>query len=200
MNWPAAACSATAASSTPFAATSDNARRRQPPPADLVDVLEEVGRILEHPDRPGLAQLLGAVAAAREPDPQRPAAHRRQHVPDGVAHHHRRLDRRPEPLGRGDEEVRVGLGVAHLVARHHRRDRRIDPERRQVHRRRLHPPAGGDRPGDAGVGQPGQQLPRPRQRPDRVAIALVGLGMRRAAAARPARARCRARSRAGAGW
>jgi len=68
---------------------------------------QQIGRILVDPDRAGLAQFVGAVAAA---DAQGAAARRHQHVqmlsPTTTA-----VSIGPaEPLRRGKEQVGIGLG------------------------------------------------------------------------------------------
>ena len=84
-----------------------------------------------------------------------------------------------EPFGRGEEQVGIGLGVFDLIAGHDRDARRIDAERGEIDRRRLHPAAGRDRPGNARVGQPGQQFARARQRPDAIGHGAIGARVRR---------------------
>jgi hypothetical protein len=139
-------------------------------------VQEQVGRVLVDPVGAGPFQLLAAVAAREEADPQRPGPAGGQQVPDRVADHDRVADVGPQALGRGQEQVGVGLGVGHLIAGHHR-DLGRDPEQLQGGPGGLDQPAGGDRPRHAGLGQAGQQLPRPGEQPQVTRPAPVGLGV-----------------------
>ena len=63
------------------------------PPADLVDMPQQVGRVLVDPVGARPHQLVLAIAARQQADAERPGAPRRQHVPDAVAHHAGALDR-----------------------------------------------------------------------------------------------------------
>src|SRR4051812_25058596 len=67
-----------------------------PAPA-LVDVAQQIGRVIIDAECAGVAQLVGAVAAAEQPDPERLAARCGQDVPDTVADHHCGLDRCADP-------------------------------------------------------------------------------------------------------
>ena len=80
-------------------------------------------------------------------------------------------------FGGSEEQVRIGLGVADLVAGDDGCALRVDPERGQVDRRRFHAAAGGNRPGDAGIRQPGKQLTRAWQWANLVGVLPIGLGM-----------------------
>ena len=84
---------------------------RSPPPRDLVDMKQQVGRILVDPKRARLLQLIEPVPATEQSDGERAAARRRQHVPDAVADHDRGLDRRIEPRGRRQEQIRIGWRI-----------------------------------------------------------------------------------------
>src|SRR5437763_1954764 len=79
-----------------------------PPAADLVEMIEQVSRVLVDPDGAGMAQLLVAIAAGQQPDAEGAAAGRCKHVPDGVADHDGALDLRAQFRGRRQEEIRVG--------------------------------------------------------------------------------------------
>jgi len=171
-----------------------------PSTADLVDVLQHFGRVFIDAERARLLQLLDPVAAAHQADAERTAAHRGEHVPDAVADHHGVLDRRTQPLGGGQEQVGIRLGVFHLVPRDDRGAGGVDAERREVHRRGLHPSAGGDGPGDSCSGQPGEQFSRARQRADGACMAEVGGGVELAEAVNPLRADLRDRSPTAVDW
>jgi hypothetical protein len=114
---------------------------------------QEVSRVFVNADGAGLPQLIRTIAAAEQSHPQRPAARGRKHVPDTVADHDRPLDRRVEPSRRCQEQIRVRLGISHLVARHDGGFGWIDTERGKVDGGRFHPSAGRDRPLDVGLGQ-----------------------------------------------
>jgi hypothetical protein len=87
------------------------------------------------------------------------------------------MDVDAEALGRGDEEIGVGLGIAHLIAGHHRHLSRIDAQHLDQPGRRLHPPAGGDGPGHLLLGQGRQQLAGAGQGHDGSAMPTEGFGM-----------------------
>src|SRR6185437_15287253 len=79
-------------------------------------------------ERAGAGEFFFAVAAGEQADAQRAGALRREHVPHAVAHHHGAGDVHAQPFGGGEEQVGVGLGVAHLVAGHYWHLRGIDAE------------------------------------------------------------------------
>src|SRR5579864_2695089 len=108
--------------------------------AQLVEMAQKGGGIVVDPVRAGLRQLLPAVAAGEQPDPQRPRPAGRQHVPHAVADHEAVAGGEAEPLGGGQEQVRVGLGVRHLVAGDDRGPRR-DVEQGEDRTSRLRVPA-----------------------------------------------------------
>jgi hypothetical protein len=139
-------------------------------------VQEQVGRVLVDPVGAGPLQLFAAVAARQQADAERPGPPGGQQVPDRVADHDRVGDLGPEALGRGQEQVGVGLGVGDLVAGDHR-DAGRDPEQLKGGPGRRLEAAGRDRPGHAGLGEAGQQLARPRQHPHLAGPAAVGLGV-----------------------
>jgi hypothetical protein len=53
----------------------------------------------------------------------------------------------------------------------------VNPEQTKIDASGLHPTAGRNRPTDAGVCQPCEQLARTRQRAHGIRVAAVGLGM-----------------------
>src|SRR5580658_9113911 len=85
--------------------------------AELVDMPQQVRRVLVDTQRRGLLQLALAVAAAEQPDAERPAARGGEHVPDRVADDIGRFDRRAEARGRREKQIGIGLGVRNLIAR-----------------------------------------------------------------------------------
>src|SRR5215217_8175582 len=96
-------------------------RSERSPNADLVEVVEQVLRIVVDPVGARADQLFAPVAAGEQTDAERARSSRGQQVPDAVADDHAGADLGPDPLGRGQEQIRVRLGVADLVARHKRR-------------------------------------------------------------------------------
>ena len=105
--------------------------QRAPHP-DLVEVGEQVARVFVDPVRARVDELLAPVAARQQTDPERPRAPRREQIPDAVADHDAVADVDADPLGGGQEQVGVGLGVADLVAGH---ERRVGRQTEQLERR-----------------------------------------------------------------
>src|SRR5256885_7392139 len=140
-------------------------RRRTPDaPPDLVEVVQEVRRILIDAIRAGALELFLTIATRQESHAERAGAARREQVPHTVPDHHRLVDRYTQALGAREEQVGVGLGVLHLVAGH---DRHAggDAEHVEVGLGTFHPPTGTDRPRDARLRQVGEQLARARKGP-----------------------------------
>lgn len=104
------------------------ARQPRSTPAHLVQVPEQVGRVLENPVGTGTLQLLAAGATGEQSDAERACPLCREHVPDRIADHADRVHRHAKTLLRGDEQVRVRLGAADLVAGDHRGPLRVDPK------------------------------------------------------------------------
>src|SRR2546422_4956006 len=69
-----------------------------------------------HPVRPPALQLFIPVAAGEEAHGQRAGAARGQEVPHAVPHDDGVADLDAQPLGGGEEQVGIGLGVLHLIA------------------------------------------------------------------------------------
>src|SRR5579863_6511888 len=138
---------------------------------------QEIGGVLVDAKRARLLELVQPIAAAEEADAQGSAALRRQHVPDAVADDESRADRRAEARGGGEEEIRIGFGVANLIAGDDRRFFRIDAERREIDRGRLDPAACGDRPSNAGIREVRKQFARARQRSNAAGVAPISLGV-----------------------
>ena len=118
----------------------------------------EFGRIAVDAERAGALEFLATVAAAEQADAERMRALRREQVPDAVADHAGIADVDAETIGRSQEQVRIGLGVFHHVAGDHRHPGGIDAECVEIDPGGLHPAAGGDGPGDAGVVEGAQQF------------------------------------------
>src|SRR5204863_20459 len=133
-------------------------RKSSPAAAKLIDMLQHVGGVLEHPVGAGAQQLVLAIAARQKADAQRMAAARRQHVPDAVTDHAGIADIDAEAMGGLDEEIGVGLGKAHLVAGDDRGYGGIDSKMAQDWTGGLHAAAGCDRPRDLGAGEKAQEL------------------------------------------
>jgi len=152
---------------------------RHPSVADagLVEMVQQIQRVLVDPVGAGPFQFVLAVAAGQHPDAQRPGPARRQQVPDAVADHDRIADRDAEPVGGGQEQVRVRLGVLDHVAGHHRLPVEIDAQRLDGRRGAGHPAAGRNGPGDPDLVEPLQQRDGPRQRPDTRPVPGIGVGM-----------------------
>src|SRR5229473_447490 len=137
-------------------------------------MLQEIRGILVDAIRPRLLQLVFPVAAREQPDAERVGAPRGEQVPLAVAHHDRLFDRDAEPPGRRQEQVGIGLGVLHLIARHHRHAGG-DTERIEQRLRAFESSAGRDGPRDTGLGEIAEQLARARQRPHALHLAREGL-------------------------
>ena len=127
-------------------------RLQRPPHPDLVDVREQVPRVFVYPEGSRVDELLAAVAARQQPDPERPGALGREQVPDAVADDDAVADVDADQLGGGQEQVGVGLGVADLVAGHERRVRRQSEQVEPAPGVALNA-AGGDRPRNLVGGQ-----------------------------------------------
>ena len=130
--------------------------------AHLGEVAQEVRGVVVDPVRAGARGLLFSVASRQQPDAERPRPPRGEHVPDAVTDHDRVGEGDPEPVRRREEEIGIGLGAGHLVARDHR-GASADPERVERPARVREAPAGGDRPRDADAREQREELPRPRQ-------------------------------------
>src|SRR6516225_5683070 len=88
-----------------------------PASAHLIDMAQQIRRILVDADGAGLAQFVGAVAATQEADAERAAARGGEHVPDAVSDHDGTLDPPSQAILSGEKQVRIGFCVAHVVAR-----------------------------------------------------------------------------------
>src|SRR4029077_4371884 len=134
------------------------------PNTELVDVLEEVFRILVHTIRAGRFELLSPVPAGEAADPQSVRTLRGQLIPHAVADDKALPDLLPELIRRGNEKVGVGLGELDPVARDHRHAIRDLQQGEGCLCGRL-AAAGGDRPRHAGTREKVEQVLRPRERP-----------------------------------
>lgn len=93
-------------------------RRGKGAHADLVKVAEQVGWVLIHPVGSGQLEFALPIAASKQPDAQRTSPTRSEHVPDAVADDDRILGIDAKPFSSRQEEIRVGLGMANIVACH----------------------------------------------------------------------------------
>ncbi len=105
-----------------------------------------------------------------------PSAARGEQIPHAVAHHEAVANVDADARRGGEEQVGVGLGVAHEVARDHRHvvgqvEQRPGPAGRALR------PAGRDRPGNPQLGQAAQRLARAGQRAHAWVVAHVRLGV-----------------------
>ena len=90
---------------------------------------KEIPRILVDAIRSRSLELFPAVTTREEADAERAGAARSQKIPHAVPDNDRVGSVDSQLIARGDEEVRVGLGVLDLVSRDHRHMRRVDPDR-----------------------------------------------------------------------
>ncbi len=134
------------------------------PHADLVEVAEQVGRIIVHAIGAGALQLLLTIPARQHADPQRPGPPGREQVPHAVADHHRLGDTDAETIGRGQEQVRVWLGVDDLVSGDHRHVSG-EVEELEGRARALQVAAGGDGPRHPRLREVCEELAAARERP-----------------------------------
>ncbi len=121
-------------------------------------------------------QLLASVAAREQADAQRARASGREQVPDAVADDDAVANIDADALRGGQEQVRVGLCVADVIARDQRR------VRRQAEQLEREPgiafgAAGGDRPRHAVFGECREQVARAGERPNALELLDVGLGV-----------------------
>ena len=129
--------------------------------ADLVRPGQQFGGVSVDPVGAGSFKLLAAVPARQQPDPERARAPGGQQIPDAVPDHHRLAGVGIEQRGRGEEQVRVGLGVPDHFAGHHRRV--VGQAEHRQRSPRHHPQAARrDRPRHAVRGQRGEQFGRAR--------------------------------------
>src|ERR1700716_1799904 len=101
------------------------------PAAHLVDVPQQVGRIFVDATRAGPLELVAAVATRQQADAKCASTLRSQHVPDAIAHNQGRHYSYSQSGGCGQEEIRIGLSVFHLITSNDRNTVEIDIELRQ---------------------------------------------------------------------
>lgn len=77
---------------------------------------QQVRGVFIHAQCAGPFKFIHSVSARQQPHAQRAAAPRSEHVPDAVTHHDAMLDRHAQTRRRCNEEIRVRLGVLHVVA------------------------------------------------------------------------------------
>jgi hypothetical protein len=153
--------------------------------SNLVDMPQQIGRIIVNADCTGLPQLVLPIATAQKTDTQGPASYCCQHVPDTITDNHCCFDWCFQSGGGREKQVRIGFGIFDLIARHHRDPVWIDAERGQIDGCGFHAAAGRNRPRNTGLRQPRQQFSRSRQRPDVSGLLTVRGGV---ALAQPFRA------------
>src|SRR4029077_445429 len=90
-----------------------------PHPA-LVEVVQQVRRVLIDAVCPGALQLFLSIATRQQSHAERAGAARREQVPHAVSNHHGLVDRYPQSLGAREEQIGIGFGVLYLVAGHDR--------------------------------------------------------------------------------
>lgn len=152
--------------------------------ADLIEMLEQVGRVLEHAIGPCAREFAGRRASRQESDAERSRARRREHVPDRVADHGRLCDRHAESTGSRHEQVGVGLRAPYLVTRDDRHARGVDAEHLEHGSGGFDAPARRDRPRAAGGVELCEQFACTRQRADLRCARAVRLCMPHAQALR----------------
>src|SRR6478609_3294345 len=90
------------------------------PDPNLVQVSQEVRRVVIHAVGARTLELLEAITPGEEAHSQAPGPASGEEVPNAVAYHHDVLWARVQSRGRCEEQVRVGLGPRHLVSRDRR--------------------------------------------------------------------------------
>src|SRR5450759_3174763 len=88
------------------------------PTSDVVDMKQQIGGILIDAEGTRLLKLVETVTTALEANAQRPTARCGKHVPNAVAHHDSRLNRRAQSSCSREKKIRIGLGIFYLIARH----------------------------------------------------------------------------------
>ena len=83
--------------------------------AELIQMPQQVRRILVDPIRARALQFFLAVATGEQAHSQGASPPGGQQIPDTVPHDNRLVDGHAEPRRGGDEQVRVRLGVFHLL-------------------------------------------------------------------------------------
>jgi len=75
------------------------------PDAHLVQMQQQVGRIIVDPVSSGALQFFTAISPREEADAQRPGPSRGEHVPDAVTDDHRITDVYSEPIGSASRQA-----------------------------------------------------------------------------------------------
>src|SRR4051812_15530514 len=96
--------------------------------AELVNVLEQVRRVIEHTIGTGTLEFLESVAARKQADSQCARTLRREHVPNAVADDESRSYVNSQTFGSRDEQIGVRLRKSHLIARDDRNVADIDAD------------------------------------------------------------------------
>src|SRR6184192_1307289 len=121
------------------------------PNADFIEVLQQVTGILVDAVGARLLEFLATVAAGQQADAERGCSLCRQQIPDAVAHDDRVDDIDTESFGGGQEEIGIRLRMRDVRPRDY--DLRLHAEYRNGRSSGLRTTAGGDRPGNALLGQ-----------------------------------------------
>jgi hypothetical protein len=90
---------------------------------DLVQMSEQVRRVLVDAVSPGAVELTPSIPAGEETDAKGPSPLGGEEIPDAVADDEAGVRGDAEAIGGGQEEIRVRLGVSDVVTCHHRNPR-----------------------------------------------------------------------------
>src|ERR1700722_19610038 len=145
--------------------------------SNLVEVLQQIKRVLVHPISSSPFELILAVTTGKEADAQRSSASRCQQVPDTVSDYNRVLHVDFETPGRGQKQVRIRFRALHLVASN---DRHLGANAKRANHfaSKVDLSTGRDRPRHTGFGQKREQVPGSRKRSHLSRMTGVGCGMR----------------------
>jgi hypothetical protein len=145
--------------------------------ADLVEMAEEIARVVVDPVRSSALEFLPAVTAREETHAKCAGAARSQKVPNAVPDNNRVGHINTESIAGSNKKVRIGLGMLDLVARDHRHMCRVDPYRHQAGTCSRHSTTRRHGPRHFALSQILQQLLGAWQRPNLPRSADIGLGV-----------------------
>src|SRR5207247_11446559 len=86
------------------------------PHPHLVEVVQEVGRILVHPVRPGALELFLSITTREQSYAEGAGTASCEQVAYAGPYHDGLIDRVPQPFGGREEQTGVGRGLFQLVA------------------------------------------------------------------------------------